>query len=135
MAKSQRLSEAAANASADATCALADGGRVCLYAGEQPESADDDPVSNALATGLLSDPAFHEATDGECQARTISTDHDAAGKGRATWFRVWSEFYGQRGVFDGSVGTRDANCIVADTMIEKGAIVTFESLTYRQRKE
>lgn len=134
MAARPRLSKAAANVAADAVTARLNRGWLRLYDGTQPVSADA-PVTTKhtlLAELQFGRPAFHPADDGIATATEIAPDDSANGGGSATWFRA-SAADGAP-VFDGSVGTADANLVLNATLIHAGTIVRVPTFRYTQKR-
>lgn len=133
MALAPRLSNAGANAAADAVLALLDGGKLRLYDGTQPTDADTPITTQQLLAELtFNTPAFAAAVDGIAAANPITADPSAPGSGTATWFRAVTA--GGATVFDGSVGTSSANVILNSTAISAGASVALSAFSYTQRK-
>jgi hypothetical protein len=124
-----RLSGAAASAAADAVAGLM--GRLRIYAGSRPPTADT-PASpqTMLAELTFSIPAFGPALDGMALALPITADLSATATGTAAWFRI-TDASGSA-ICDGTVGTRDADLILNTTAIVAGAEVRITTLTYTQ---
>jgi hypothetical protein len=123
----------AVNAAADAVCALLDGGRLLLFDGLQPASADR-PIGarSVLLVSLdLARPAFTLAVAGEAFAHPIVPAHALAG-GTATWFRAVSAT--GRAIYDGSVGGEgsDADLVLGSASIPAGSEVAIDRLVYVQ---
>jgi hypothetical protein len=131
MAKNPHLSAAAASVAADALCAMLDGGAVLIYDGDQPATADTAVTTQTLlAEATFADPAFAAAVDGVATAKPIDSEADAPAGGEAAWVRCVTS--GGDPVFDGSVGTSDADCILSSVTITAHQVVTISSCTYRQ---
>jgi|SRR5437870_13642104 len=125
------LSAAAANAAADALCALLNGGAVRLYAGARPITADTAiSTQTLLASPTFANPAFAAAVAGVATANAIVSDSDAAASGSATFFRAVTS--GGASICDGSVGTADADCILSSVAITMHGTVAVTSCVYRQ---
>ena len=125
------LSAAAANAAADALCALLNGGHVRLYDGSRPITADTAiSTQTLLASPTFGSPAFASAVAGVSTAHAVTDDTDAAASSTATWFRAVTS--GAASVFDGSVGTADADCLLSSTTIVQHGTVSVTSVIYRQ---
>lgn len=124
-----RRSTLAVNLEADAITATLAGGFLDLYTGLQPASADA-AVSGQVRLARLTfgDPAFQPAVDGRATAHPIADDQNAAEAGSASWFRAQTR--DGQSVFDGSVGTSDADCVLTDVDIRKGGRVGVSSLVY-----
>jgi hypothetical protein len=134
MALNPKLSNTAANAAADAVCALANSGKLRIYDGTQAATADTAIGAQVLLAELtLNATAFGAAVAGVATANAITSDSSADATGTATWFRVVKSD-GTTVLFDGSVGTATANLILNTTSIVSGAIIAVSSLTYTQQK-
>ena len=83
-----RRSVAAANAAADAICALCDGGSIRIYPAPQPATPDDPPGVTLLAEPTFSATAFAPAAGGVAVANAIADDASAAASGDANWYRL-----------------------------------------------
>lgn len=124
-----RLSSAGASAAAAAACALLDGGYLRIYSGAQPPTVDDSLGAQVLLAELdFGSPAFGGVVDGRTTAHAEDTDAKATGV--ASWFRA-VEADGLTPVFDGTVGTDNADVVLTDVEIERHAQVSIE-LTYVQ---
>ena len=131
MALTPRLSTAAANAAANAACALCNGGFFDVYDGTQPATADTAVGSQVkLAHLAFSATAFGAAVAAVATANAI-TAATAVASSTATWFRAYKAD-GTSPVFDGSVGTSGANLNLSSVAIVTGGTVTVTSLTYTQ---
>ncbi len=99
-----RLSTATRNAAADAVVDRADvgtaAGRLRIYTGTQPASANDAATGTLLADVVLADPAFGAAANGTATLTDPGAVTGAA-SGTAGWFRLLDSDLGA--VFDGSV--------------------------------
>jgi len=125
------LSAAAANVAADALCALLNGGKVRLYDGARPITADTAITTQVLlASPTFANPAFAAAVSGVATAHAVTSDSDAAASGTTTWFRAVTS--SAASVCDGSVGTVDADCILSSLTITAHGTVAITSVTYRQ---
>lgn len=131
MALTQKLSNAAVNAQADAICSQLNAGKVRIYDGTQPATADNAATGNLLAEVILPNPAFGSAVAGVATANAI-TKVAAAITGDATWFRCLTSANGT--MFDGSVGTSGANCNLNALHIVAGADVTISGFTFTAKK-
>jgi len=116
------LSAAAANAMADALGTLLNGGRVRLYSGTRPATADTAITTQVLlAAPTFANPAFASASGGVITANALTSDSDAAASGTASFFRAVTS--GAATVLDGSVGTSDADCLLSTlTVIQHGTV-------------
>jgi hypothetical protein len=128
------LSNAGANAAADAVCALANTGYLRIYDGTQPANADVAVGAQVLLAELrFGATAFGAAANGVATANAITADASANATGTATWFRVLKSD-GVTVLWDGSVGTATANLILNSVAITVGAAVSVSALTYTQSK-
>jgi hypothetical protein len=134
MALNPKLSNAGANAAADATCALLNTGYLRIYDGAQAADADTAIGAQVLLAELrYGATAFGAAALGVATANAITADSDANATGTATWFRALKSD-GTTVVFDGSVGTATANLILNSTAIQLHAAVSVSAHTYTQAK-
>lgn len=137
MPAATRISNAAAIAACDAVVDLCDAGAgaayVRIYDGTQPAGADVAVTTqNVLAQLTMNDPAFGAAADanpgGRATANAITGDASADASGTATWFRVFDS--DNNAIWDGSVGTSDADMILDDVSIVAGQPVDITSWTF-----
>lgn len=134
MARNPQLSNAAANAAADAVCDQMDSGYLRIYSGTQPATANTAIVSQVLlATLRFNADAFGAASAGVATAAAITSDTAAAATGTAAWFRALKSD-GTSVMFDGSVGTTGADLNLSTTAIVQNATVAVSSFTYTQSK-
>lgn len=134
MALNPKLSNAAANAGVDAICALANSGKLRIYSGTQPASADTALSGNTLLAELtMNATAFGAAVAGVATANAITSDSSADATGTATFFRLVKSD-GTTVLWDGTVGTGTHDLVINSTAIQAGAIVAVSSLTYTQSK-
>lgn len=134
MALSPKLSNAAANAAADAVVDLADTGYLRIYDGTQAADADTAiGVQNLLAELRFGATAFGSAVAGVATANAITQDSSANAGGTASWFRVLKSD-GTSVLWDGSVGTSGANLNLNSVAISAGAAVAVSAFTYTQSK-
>lgn len=137
MALNPQITNAAASAAADAVTARVDAGagagKLRIYDGSQPATADTAIGAQVkLAELTFSDPAFGAASNGVATANAITADSSADATGTAAWFRVVDS--NGTTVFDGTVGTSGADLNLNTTSIVAGAEVAVSSLTYTQSK-
>jgi hypothetical protein len=129
-----KLSNAAANAAADAVTAQLDGGFLRIYDGTQPADADTAIGAQVLLAELtFNATAFGAAVAGVATANAITSDSSANATGTATWFRAVRS-NGTSVVYDGSVGTATSNLVLNSVAISAGAAVSVSALIYRQQK-
>ena len=103
MNKNTQMANVAVNAEADALTALLPGGKVNIYSGTQPATADTALASNTLlAAPTLGTPAFPAAVAGVLTANAI-TAATAGATGKATFARTFKSD-GTTAVVDQSVG-------------------------------
>jgi len=134
VALNPKLSNAAANAAADAVCALLNTGYLRIYDGTQPTNADTAIGAQVLLAELRwNATAFAAAVNGVATANAITADSSADATGTASWFRALKSD-GTSVVFDGSVGTSGANLNLNSVAISAGAAVSVSSYTYTQSK-
>lgn len=130
MAKNTQLAYATCNAQADALGALLDGGYIDIYDGSQPANADTAVTTQTkLARLQFGDPAFGAAVNGVIEANAITGEDAALASGTATWCRL-VKGDGSTVVMDGTVGTSNANLVLAATSIGAGAQVEASSFTH-----
>lgn|SRR5487761_969161 len=129
MANNPHLSDISANAAANAIGALANSGKLDIYAGTQPSNANG-TATTLLASLTMAATAFGAASASVITAGTI-TSATAGATGTAAWFRLW-ESNGTSALFDGSAATATADMILNTTSIVSGATVSVSSLTYTQ---
>jgi hypothetical protein len=131
MAKNTQLSREVTNAQANVMASLADGGYLRIYTGSQPVdgNANIGGVSQLLAELRLSPTAFGKAVSGTSTANPIQPETYARTTGTATWFRVVKSD-GVTPLWDGSVGTEDANLVLNSTAVQLGATVAVTSFSY-----
>jgi hypothetical protein len=134
MALNPKLSNVAANAAADAVCALANNGFLDIYDGAQPATADTAITTQVKLAGLtFGATAFGASVAGVATANAIGQDASADATGTAAWFRVTKSDH-TTVLFDGSVGTSGANLNLSSTSIVATGTVSVTSLTYTQSK-
>jgi len=121
MALNPKLSNIAANAAADATCALLNSGKLRIYDGSQPATADTAITSQVLLAEMTyNSTAFASAVAGVATANAITSDSAADATGTATWLRSLKSD-GTTVIFDGSVGTSGCNLNLNTTSIVANA--------------
>lgn len=134
MALTPSLSNAAANAAADAVCALANNGYLRIYSGTQATNADTAlGAQTQLAELRFGATAFGASVAGVATANAITSDTAADATGTASWFRVYKSD-GTTALWDGSVGTSGANLNFATTSFVANAQIDVTSFTYTQSK-
>ena len=134
MALNPKLSNAAANAAADAVCVLANTGYLRIYSDTQATDAETAVGAQVLLAELrFGATAFGAAVAGVATANAITADSSANATGTATWFRVLKSD-GTTVLWDGSVGTATANLILNSVAISSGAAVSVSAFTFTQNK-
>jgi len=134
MALNPKRSNVAVSAAADAVCPLLNNGYLRLYDGTQPATADTAVTTQTkLAELRWNATAFGAASNGVATANAITSDSSADATGTATWFRALKSD-GTTVVFDGSVGTSNADLVLNSTAISSGAQVSITSFTYTENK-
>lgn len=124
MALNTQLSNAVVNGQANDLAARLNGGYLRIYSGAQPANADTAIGTQTLLAELrFSATAFGAPVDGLLTANAITSDSSANATGTASWFRALASD-GVTVVMDGSIGTADANMIMADTSITAGQTVS-----------
>lgn len=134
MALNPKRSNAAVSAAADAVTALLNSGKLRIYDGSQPATANTAiTTQNLLAELTFNSTAFGAASNGVATANAITSDTSADATGTATWFRALKSD-GTTPVFDGSVGTSSADLVLNSVAISSGAQVSITSFTYTENK-
>ena len=134
MALNPKLGNAAANAAADAVCALLNNGYLRIYNGAQPAGADTAVSDQTLLAELrFGATAFGGAVAGQATANAITKDSDANATGTAAWFRALQSD-GTTAVLDGSVGTATSDLVLNSVAIQENAEVSVTAMTYTQPK-
>ena len=134
MALNPTLANVAANAQADAACALANTGWLRISDGAQPANADTAITSqNVLAELRFGATAFGAAVAGVATANAITADSSANLTGTATWFRVFKSD-GTTALFDGSVGTAGCNLNLDSVSIVLGGTISVTAFTFTASK-
>jgi len=123
MAKNLVFENVAANAAADATCALADGGFARLVAAD----------GSTVAECLFANPAFDAAIAGVALSNPLTPDPAATG-GRVDHYEGFAAD-GVTKLWTGTAGLADANCVLSSLDILPGAEVTIGLVTHRQPKQ
>jgi hypothetical protein len=133
MANNFKQANAAVNSGADAVCALLNGGKLRIYDGTQPATADTAITDQVLLAELtFGNPAFGAATAGVAAAEAITKDSSADHSGNASWFRALKS--DNTPVYDGSVGVSGCDLNLNRIDIQSGGEVSVTSLTYTHPK-
>lgn len=134
MSKQTHLTNLVVNAQANALGALADGGFVDIYDGDQPVDGDDELTGQTLGVTLaLGSPAFAPAALGIITANPIASAlimNDIVAK----WGRVYRADHATK-VMDISVGVSDANLIVRTTTFVRGVLLSCSGFTHTVAKK
>jgi hypothetical protein len=134
MAAVPKFSDACVNAEADAIGGALNTGYIRLYNGSQPANADTAVGAQTLLAELrFGADAFPAASAGLLTANSITADPSANATGTASWARILASD-GTTVYFDGSVGTADANVIIATTSIVAAPEITCSALTLQVSK-
>jgi len=129
MALNPKFSNESVNAEADALAPLANSGKLRIYTGSQPATADDAIGAVTLLAELtMNATAFGAAVAGVLTANAITADSTADDTGTAAWFRIWKSD-GTSPLCDGSVGTSGCDLNLNSVAIQAGAEVSVTSLT------
>lgn len=129
----QRLSDRAANAEANAVAAILNGGLLRLYAGEQRAEPEASPGRAVLLAELrFAERAFCAASGGIAEANPFETGCLAVADGVATWFAAVAA--DGTAIFDGSVGTREANLVLNDVEIREGDEIAVDEFRFYASK-
>lgn len=133
-AHNPKLSNLAANTSADAVCAQLNSGFLDIYSGTQPATGDTVLSGNTLLASLtINATACGSASSGVATFNAITSDSDADATGTATFARFYKSDHTTK-VYDVSVGTSGADINLATTSIVQHAVVSISALTYTQNK-
>lgn len=117
------------NAKLNAIRADFNSGFLDIYSGSQP--ADPDTAIGAqvlLASLTFNATAFPVAALGVLTANAIASDSSADATGTASWYRCFKSDH-TTPLHDGTVGTSNANCIIATTSIVASAVVSCSAFT------
>ena len=129
MASNFKLADAAVNAGVDALCVLLNGGKLQIYDGTQPVTADTAVGAQVkLAELTFNATAFAAAVAGVAEANAITKDSAADATGTAAWFRALTSGDGK--TFDGSVGTAACDLNLNSVEIQINAEVSCTSMTF-----
>lgn len=134
MANNPKRTNTAANAACDAMAALANSGRLKIYDGSQPATADTAVTTQVVLADLtMNATAFGAAVAGVATANAITSDSSADATGTATWFRLLKSD-NSTVILDGSVGTSGADLNLNSVAISAGAAVAITSFTVTESK-
>lgn len=130
-----KLTDLVVDAQADATGGLLNGGYCDAYDGEQPDSGGDPINGQTLCFSLtFGNPAFLPSQSGVLKANpmmpgVVVSDLPNGMPRKATWFRTYLADH-ETPVFDGSIGTKDANMLLKSTLMVPGVAVNVLSFTH-----
>lgn len=129
MANNPKRTTTAANAACDAMAALANSGRLKVYDGTQPATANTAVTTQTVLADLtMNATAFGAAVAGVATANAITQDSSADATGTATWFRLYKSD-NSTVILDGSVGTSGCDLNLSTTSIVAGAAVSITAFT------
>lgn len=129
MAKNTQLTNLVVNTQGDAMALLLNSGKLEIFDGVQPATADTAlSANNLLCTLTFGATAFGATVAGVMTANAI-TGANAALTGTASWFRAYKAD-GTTAVMDGTVGTSAANLIVSTTSFVATVAVSCSAFTH-----
>ncbi len=132
MANNLKRADAAVNEEASRVGALLNSGKLRIYDGAQPATADTAISTQVLLAELtFGNPAFGAPASGLITANAI-TAATAAATGTAAWFRAVKS--DNTPVLDGSVGTSGCDLNLSSVAIQQGGNVSVTSFTYTAQK-
>lgn len=134
MAHATTLTNLAANTHADAVVALMNSGKLRIYDGAQPATADTAVGAQALLAELtFNATAGAAASGGVVTFNAITSDTSANATGTATWFRILKSDSTTM-VMDGNVGTSGCDLNLTTTSIVATTTVAITAGTYTAKK-
>lgn len=120
----------ARNFQLNALSTLANHGFLRVYSGMQPSTPEGAPVGSVLLCELrLGRLAFAPSQTASLTANPIADDIDARASGKAAWYRVF-QADGVTSLWDGSVGTSNADLVFNSVDIQQHAKVSVSTFTY-----
>lgn len=129
MALDTQLSNVARNTALDALTALYNAGKLRIYDGAKPASAQVAVSTQVLLAELVfGNPAFAAAASGVATANAITSDSSADASGTATWFRIFKSD-GTTVLEDGTVGLSGCNMNLNSITIQIAAVVSISGGT------
>lgn len=133
MALNPKYTNLAVNTKAEAQGALADAGKLRVYDGTQPATADTAiTTQNLLVELTMNATAFGAGVSGVVTANAI-TDGTAVFTATATWFRLLKSD-GTTAICDGSAGAAGSNLNLTPATIVSGATVSVTAFTMTEQK-
>lgn len=134
MANEWKISNGMASLAADAVVDQADSGKLRIYDGTKPATADTAITTQTLLAELtMNATAFGAASNGVASANAITADSSANATGTASWFRM-TKSDGTTVIGDGTVGTSGCDLNLDSVSITAGQSVSISSFTYTQNK-
>lgn len=134
MAANPKFSNVMVNAEANAVGDALNTGYIRIYDGSQPADADTAVGAQVLLAELrFNADAFGAAVAGLITANAITSDASANATGTASWARILASD-GTTVWFDGSVGTSNANVVIATTSIVAATVVSCSALSLQVSK-
>lgn len=125
----RKLANLAVNTEADALAALLNSGKIKVYSGTPPATADDALSGNTLLAEMtFGATAFGAASNGVLTANAITSDASANASGVATFYRATQS--DDDVVWQGDVGTTGTDLVLNTTNIVAGGLVSCSSLTH-----
>ena len=133
MALTPSTGVASRNLALNAAFDILNSGKLRIYDGSQPASADTALGAQVLLADLtLNSTAFAAASSGSKAANSITQDSGADASGTATWGTLVASTRATVGTLDFSVGTSGANLNMNSVAISSGAAVGCSSFTITQ---
>jgi hypothetical protein len=133
MAKDCKMSDESVNAQANAWGALANSGKLRIYSGTKPATADTAIGAQVLLAELtMNAAAFGAAVAGVLTAAAITSGVGTAEAGAgttATWYRLLKS-NGTSPLKDGTVGLSDSDLVLTAVSIATGVAVGISSMTH-----
>ncbi len=129
MAKDLKYSTALKNRRLDAiTTEVGNAGIVRVYSGVKPANVAAAITGTILSEHTCGSPFAPAASGGILTPTTPTADTSANNSGTATHYRLFKSD-GTTAVMDGTVGTSDADMLMANTVVAAGGVVTPVSWT------
>jgi hypothetical protein len=130
MARRTTIAAEVVNLQAGVLANLLDGGYLRIYGGTRPATPDDPVTDQTLLAELrFSAPAAATIEDGVVTFAPLQEEPSAPASGTARWFRCVSAD-GVTPVYDGNVGTADADIILSSAGVQAGAAVQMTALSH-----
>ncbi len=133
MALTPSTGVASRNLALNAAFDILNSGKLRIYDGSQPATADTALGAQVLLADLtLNATAFAAASSGSKAANSITQDSSADATGTASWGTLVASTRATVGTLDFSVGTSGANLNMNSVAISSGAAVSCSSFTITQ---